>query len=57
MKEQQVKSLSAGAFISSSPRLVETPQDETRSREIGETTNSRSKELREACRRGTPAHW
>lgn len=55
LEEQQVKSSSTGAPTSPSPRLVEAPQDETRSREISETTGSRSEELQDACRRGTPA--
>ena len=55
LEKQQVKSLSTGAPTSPSPRLVEASQDETRSREISETTGSRSEELQDACRRGTPA--
>jgi hypothetical protein len=55
LEEQQVESSSAGAPTSPSPRLVEAPQDETRSREISETTGSRSEELQDARRRSTPA--
>jgi hypothetical protein len=55
LEEQQVESLSTGAPTAPSPRLVETPQDETRSRERSETTGSGSEELQDACRRGTPA--
>jgi hypothetical protein len=52
LEEQPVESSSAGA---PSPRLVEALQDETRSREISETTGSKSEELQDACRRSTPA--
>jgi hypothetical protein len=55
LEEEQGKSPSAGTPTSPSPRLVEAPQDETWSREISETTGSRSEELQDACRRGTPA--
>jgi hypothetical protein len=53
--EQQVESSSAGTPTSPSPRSAEAPQDEIQSRERSETTGSRPEELRDACRRGTPA--
>jgi hypothetical protein len=53
--EQQVESLSAGTPTSLSPCSAEAPQDKIQSRERSETTGSRPEELRDACRRGTPA--
>jgi len=53
--EQQVESSSARTPISPSPRSAEAPQDEIQSRERSETTGSRPKELRDACRCSTPA--
>jgi hypothetical protein len=40
--------LSASVLTSPSPRLVEAPQDEIRSREHSETTGGRPEELRDA---------
>jgi hypothetical protein len=53
--DKQVDSSSASAPSSPSPRLVDTPQDETQSREHTKTIGSRQGELRDACRRGVPA--
>lgn len=53
--EQQVESSSASTPTSPSPRSAEAPQDEIQSRECSETTGSRPEELRDACRRCTPA--
>jgi len=51
--EEQVKSSSASAPTSPSPRSVEAPQDEIQSRERSEATGSRPEELQEVCRHGT----
>ena len=51
--EEQVKSSSASAPTSPSPRSVEAPQDEIQSRERSEATGSRPEELQEVSRHGT----
>jgi hypothetical protein len=53
LEEQQVESSSAGTLTSLSPRSVETPQDETQSRERTETTGSRPEELQDTSRHST----
>jgi hypothetical protein len=53
--EQQVESSSAGTPISPSPRSAKALQDKIQSREHSETTGSRPEEVRDTCRRDTPA--